>query len=392
MDRIAGIEVFCLAIPRDTPYLGPLEKGVQPNDKGYFVRTGNNSIYSIHDHSILVKVTTDQGTVGWGECYSVVAPEVASAILEEILIPVAVGRDPEDAAVIQEDLYDLMRVRGFFGGFYMDAIAGLDMALWDIKGKSADLPLAKLLGGQRRTRIPAYVSGLPRATLEERASLAREWVAKGFDAIKFAAAVSYEGELAEMRALREAVGTNARIIIDMHWRYSALEAIQLIKKLEPYDLYVAEAPCQPEDLEGQAQVAHSVHTSVALGEELRTVYEYRPRFLHRCMNVIQPEIAHTGVTQFYRICQMALAFHCKIMPHASIGIGVFQAASLQVAATLPNVPYHEYQHSIFDKNLKYVTGDMRCEAGYFHVPSGPGLGVEPTPEVFKLLKQSEVKA
>jgi len=155
---------------------------------------------------------------------------------------------------------------------------------------------------------------------------------------------------------------------DMHWKWTALQAIKLIDAMDRHDLWFAEAPCQPEDIDGQAQVAASVRTSVALGEEWRTAYEYRPRFVKRCMDIVQPEMGHTGVTEFMKIARMAEAFHCKVIPHASIGIGIFQAASLHAAAALPNVPYHEYQHSIFDKNLRYVSGDMRCVAGFFHLP------------------------
>jgi galactonate dehydratase len=382
MDAIKSLEVFPLSIPRPTPYLGPLEEGVIPNNQGYFVRPGNKSIYSIHDHSVLVKLTTESGLVGWGETYSIVGPQATAIIIRDVLSPFVLGRDPHDVVSIYEDMYNAMHVRGFFGGFYVDAVAGVDIALWDLRGKMVGLPLTKLLGGQRHERLPAYVSGLPRATREERAMLAKEWIDRGFKAIKFAAAVAHDGELAEIQAIRAAVGPGPHILCDFHWRYTAQEAIRLIASMEPYDLYVAEAPCEPEDLEGQAAVAASVKPLVAIGEEYHTVFEYRPRFTSRCMSVIQPEIAHMGVTAFYHTCQMARAFHVRVMPHASIGIGIFQAASLHVSACLPNLVYHEYQHSIFDKNLKYITGDMRCAAGYFSLPAGPGLGVEPAPAVF----------
>jgi galactonate dehydratase len=308
---------------------------------------------------------------------------VATAVLREILAPLALGGDPHDVMAIYEDLYDAMRVRGFFGGFYHDAIAALDIALWDLRGKLLGLPVSKLLGGQRREKIAAYVSGLPKATLEERAALAKEWMDKGFHALKFAAAVAHEGEVAEMRELRAAVGPGPKILADLHWKHSAGAAIKLIAELEEYDLYIAEAPVHPEDIEGQARVVRAVKTPVAIGEEYRTIYEYEPRFRRGCMDVIQPEIGRTGLSSFWQICQLAQAFHCEVMPHASIGIGIFQAASLHASACVSNLPYHEYQHSIFDKNLKYLTGNMRCEAGFFHLPDGPGLGVEPTQEVFE---------
>jgi L-alanine-DL-glutamate epimerase-like enolase superfamily enzyme len=377
-DRIAHLELFPLRIPRETPYLGPLEPGVVVSERGYFIRPGNQTVYSIHDHSVLVKLTTERGVVGWGESFGVVAPEAVALISRDLLTPLVRGRDPHDVVAIAEDIYNAMRVRGFFGGFYVDALAGVDIALWDLL---TGLPVCKLLGAQRQTRIPAYVSGLPKATLEERAHLAKYWIDQGFRAVKFAAAVAHEGEVAEIHALREALGPGPKILADLHWKYTDQEAIKLITALEAYDLAVAEAPVQSEDLEGQARVSAAVKTPVAIGEELRTVFEYRPRFVARCMSIIQPEMAHMGITQFWQVCQLARTFHCQIMPHATIGVGIAQAASLQVSAALANLPMHEYQHSIFDRNLQFITGDMRCEAGYFHLPSGPGLGVEPKPEV-----------
>lgn len=381
--RIESVELFPLQIPRETPYLGPLEEGVTPSERGYFVRPGNQTIYSIHDHSVLIKLTTDEGLVGWGESFGVVSPQTVTSILRDVAIPLIRGRDPHDVVAIAEDIYNAMRVRGFFGGFYVDALAGLDMALWDLRGKLTDLPVCKLLGAQRHSRIPVYVSGLPEATRAERAQLAKTWIDRGFQAVKFAAAVADDGEAAEMQAIREAIGPGPQILVDFHWRYTDQEAIKLIGALEQYDLAVAEAPVQSEDVEGQARVAAAVKTPVAIGEELRTVYEYRPRFVQRCMSIIQPEMAHTGITAFWEICRMAQAFHCKVMPHATIGVGIAQAASLQVSAALSNLVMHEYQHSIFDRNLQFITGNMRCEAGYFYLPDGPGLGVEPQGEVFK---------
>jgi L-alanine-DL-glutamate epimerase-like enolase superfamily enzyme len=389
-DRIEAIEVFPLQIPRETPYLGPLEAGVQPSEQGYFIRPGNQTVYSIHDHSVLIKLTTEQGRVGWGESFGVVSPETVTTIIQNLMLPLVRGRDPHDVVAINEDIYNAMRVRGFFGGFYVDALAGVDIALWDLRGKLTGLPICKLLGSQRQVRLPVYVSGLPKATKEARAALAKEWIDKGFNAVKFAAAVANEGELAEMRAIRDAIGPDPKILVDFHWRYTDHEAIKLITALEPYDLYVAEAPVQSEDMEGQTRVAAAVKTPVAIGEELRTVYEYRPRFVQRCMSIIQPEMAHMGITNFWEVCRMAQAFHCRVMPHATIGVGVAQAASLQVSAALGNLAMHEYQHSIFDRNVYFVTGNMRCEAGYFYLPDGPGLGVEPREELFHYVMKSVV--
>jgi len=377
-EEIVRVESFVVEIPRDVPYLGSLREGESINARGYFVRAGNRTVYPKSDRSVVVRVITRSGAVGWGETYGIIAPQAVIAIIDDLLGPMMMGRDPRDPAVIHEDLYDLMRVRGFFGGYYLDALGAVDIATWDVAAQLAGLPLARLLGGIRTSRIPAYVSGLPKPTLAERVAFAARWIEAGFDSLKFAAAVADDGEVAEMEALRSALGPKPRIAVDLHWRYTAPQAIKLIDRLGLYDLWFVEAPCQPEDIDGQAQVAASARASVALGEEWRTAYEYRPRFLRRCMDIIQPEMGHTGVTEFMKIARMAETFHCRVMPHASVGIGIFQAASLHAAAALPHLACHEYQHSIFDQNLRFLTGDMGCEKGAFHLPSGVGLGVAPS--------------
>ncbi|MCQ1571824.1 mandelate racemase/muconate lactonizing enzyme family protein [Neorhizobium galegae] len=385
VDAIVSVETFIISIPREVPYLGPLKEGEAINERGYLIRKGNRTIYPSTDMTLLIKVTGESGKVGWGECYGIVAPEATKAIIDDVLGPVIIGRDPGDAAVIHEDLYDLMRVRGFFGGYYLDALAGVDIALWDLTGKNLNVPVSTLLGGRRHDTIRAYVSGLPKATLQERCDLAAYWVGKGYKGIKFAAVVSEEDIVKEMAALREAVGPDIDLMVDLHWKFEAGEAIRIIRRLEPYNLYFAEAPVQPENLEGQARVAAGIGVPLALGEELRTIYEYRPRFEKRAMSIVQPEMGHTGITEFIRIGQMAQAFHMNIMPHASISVGIFMAASLQAASALQNVPYHEYQHSIFDRNLTYTKGDMASGEGTYVVPTGAGLGVEPKEDLFEFV-------
>ncbi|WP_372617327.1 mandelate racemase/muconate lactonizing enzyme family protein [Falsiroseomonas sp.] len=386
---IAAVETYVVVVPRDVPYLGPLREGETVNSRGYFIRRGNRSVYPTTDTSLLVKVTTASGAVGWGECYAIVAPGAVAEILTDLLGPLCIGRDPRDPVPLHEDLYDTMRVRGFFGGYFVDALAGLDIAVWDLAARLAGLPLHRLLGGRRHATLPAYVSGLPKPTLAERVAFATEWAARGFGAVKFAAAVADEGAEAEMATLRGALGPDIRIACDMHWKHTALAATRLIDRLHAHDLWFAEAPVAPEDMEGQREVAAKARTSIALGEEWRTAFEYRPRLVARCMDVIQPEMAHTGVTEFMKIGRMAEAFHCRIIPHASIGIGIFQAASLHASAALQNCDGHEYQHSIFDRNLHFVEGGMRCEAGFYHLPEGPGLGVAPGAEMWRFARRHE---
>src|SRR6266571_3102489 len=369
---IRSVEPIVIALPRDVPYLGPLGPGESVNERGYFVRAGNRTIYPVFDRSVLVKITSTDGSVGWGETYGIVAPQAVVAIIEDVLAPRLVGRESDDVAALWEELYALMRVRGHWSGFFTDALAAVDIALWDLKGKLLGRPVYKLFGGKRRDRIPAYASGLPRATLTERVALARELVAHGFRGVKFAAAVSGEGVIEEMHALRAALGPDVDVMVDLHWRYTPTEAIALIEALEPWHPYFAEAPCAPEDIDAQAEIAGKVGVTIAGGEEWSTVHQVRPRLARRCVSIVQPEVAHTGLSQFVAIGHLA----------AEHGVRIFHAASLHGAASLDELPYHEHQHSVFDTNLRFVETRMRCAGGFFELPDGPGLGVEPKAELW----------
>lgn len=379
-ERIDRIETFVVTIPRDTPYLGALKAGEAANARGYFVRRGNRTLYHVADRTILVKITTASGAVGWGETYGLAAPRATVEILRDVFIPFCIGRDPRDPEPLHDDLRDLMRVRASSTGLVGDALAALDIAVWDLAAKLAGMPLCRLLGGARRDRIPAYLSGLPRPTLRERVEMAAAWQARGFDAVKFAAAVSEEGELAEMIALRERLGPTARIGIDMHWRHTPAEAIAMARALAPHDPWFIEAPIMPEDIHGLREVAAASPVPVAVGEEWFSAHDAAARLPGPA--ILQPEIAHCGVTEFRRIARLAEAHNLTIMPHATIGIGIFLTASLHVAASVPCLGLHEYQHSIYDRNLRFLEGGRPLEGTAYVVPEAPGLGVGPSEAVW----------
>ena len=375
--RIAAIDTFIVTVPRDTPYLGPLAEGERVNARGYIVRKGNGTIYPTVDRSIVVRVTAADGSVGWGETYGICAPRATCEIVNDLLAPVLIGEDVTDIGATWDLLYGLMRVRGAWSGFHVDAIAAVDIALWDLKGKAEGKPVRDLIGPSVHATIPSYLSGLPAATLEDRVALAKQWQARGIDAFKFAAVVSHEGIVAEMAALRAALGETAEILIDLHWKFSPAEAAALIGKLAPYRPGFVEAPVRPEDIAGLAQLAATSPVPVAAGEEWYTEYEATNRLAAGPLAYIQPEMGHTGITQFVRIARIAAAKRVAVAPHATVGTGIFLAASLHASATIPGLWKHEWQHSVFERNLALLDTDMaHGETGYA-LPSAPGLGVEP---------------
>lgn len=388
-DTVASVETFVVTLPRDVPYLGPLGPGEAVNARGYVVRLGNGTIYPTVDRSVVVRVTTRDGRVGWGETYGICAPRATCEIVNDLLAPVVVGAAPEDVEAVWDRLYGLMRVRGCTAGFHVDAIAAIDIALWDLRAGMAGIPLRALLGGTIAETVPGYVSGLPAATLAERVAMARALQREGHDAFKFAAVVSHEGVAEEMAALREALGLAAEIMVDAHWRHAPDEALALCAALAPHRPAFLEAPVAPEDMAGLARVAAGTAVPIAAGEEWYTAIEVANRLAAGPLSFLQPEMAHTGVTQFRRVAALAAAHGIRVAPHATIGTGIFLAASLQVSATLPQLWRHEWQHSVFARNLALLDGDLGYRDNAYTLPTAPGLGVAPNARFWRYAEKVE---
>ncbi|PHR95458.1 MAG: enolase [Blastopirellula sp.] len=386
-DPIAAVEVYTVDLQQDQPYLGSLRTGEVINEHGYFVRRGNRTVYPSHNRSLVIRAITESGIEGWGETYGIIAPTATAAIINDLLAGFVIGQDPIRREAIHDQLYDLMRVRGYTGGFYLDALAAIDIALWDITGKRTGLSVAALLGGPYHASIPAYVSGLPKDTLAERCELAQQWQQRGFDDFKFAMPVADEGPVKELTALRKELGNEARIAIDLHWAYTAREALDLTQQLAGERPWFLEAPVPTEDIEGLAEVAVLSNQAIAGGEEWRTEFDARQRIDRRAIHIVQPEMGHTGITQFMRIGRFAQAHHLPIIPHATIGAGIFLAASLQASAALRGVVSHEFQHSVFEPFRHFTSNVLSCEDGSYILPQTPGIGVEPSDAMRAAMKR-----
>ncbi len=377
-DPVASVEVYIVDLRQDKPYLGSLRDGETVNESGYFVRKGNRTVYPRSNRSLVVCLRTKDGVEGWGETYGLVAPKATAEIINDLLAGFVIGRDSSERETLHDELYDLMRVRGYTGGFYLDALAAIDIALWDIAGKLASLSVASLLSECPRASIPAYVSGLPEDTLLERCALAKSWQEHGFDSFKFALPVADDGAAVELKALRMHLGDHAQIACDLHWALSQIEAVKLAQAMAPDHPWFLEAPVATEDIDALREVAQHSGQAIAVGEEWRTLYDARARIDCQACHIVQPEMGHTGVTQFMRIGRYAEAHDLQVIPHATIGSGIFLAASLQASAALQKVEAHEFQHSIFEP-FRHFTGDLlQCENGTYSVPGSPGLGVEPS--------------
>ncbi|TKG73540.1 mandelate racemase/muconate lactonizing enzyme family protein [Prauserella endophytica] len=385
--RITAVETFVLKLPAEEAYLGRLTDGSAPS-AGYQVREPWRSLYSDRYETLLVRLTAEDGTTGWGEALAPVAPEVPAAIVDLLLAPVLRGADARAPRPAWSRLRDLMRERGHLVGHQADALAAVDIALWDLAGKLTGRTVAELLGGAFRTRVPTYVSGLPKPDDEGRAELAREWAARGATSVKLHLGHGVAADLATVDAIL-AAAPELRIAVDAHWAYSIDEALRLAHGLAERGCWFLEAPLAPEDVTAHAELVARASIPVAVGEALRNRFEFAQWVTARALRIAQPDVARTGITEAMAIAEVCAAHHVPVAPHHSVGLGVAVAAGLHVSAAVEDLPAFEYQPTSVRVGERILARQLAVEPSAISLPTGPGLGVEVDAEaVAALAKES----
>ena len=387
--KITRVDAFPIRIPTDAAQQQPdLVAGLdkQPARRARYRIAPNSwtSIYSSDHETCLVRLETDDGLVGWGEAQAPVGGRATQALVEELCAPLllghdladnVIGGDPFDVEYIWYRLYSAMRERGHITGFYVDALAGVDLALYDLLGKALDKPAYKLLGGGFRGEVLVYV-GMGGTEAKQVAQTAREHVDLGYRAIKLHLRQPNPALLEVVAGVREAVGPAVTLMVDVHGTRDVSGAIELGRGLERLGVRWLEAPCQPEDIRGQAEIARALDMQVATGEWLRTVWEWRGWIERRAFDVAMPDIARTGLSEGKRIAALCDAFNLPIAPHVGGGGILSVAASIHYALAIPNFQILEHSHRAHEVKGRIATAYPEPVAGVFELPTAPGLGVE----------------
>lgn len=340
---------------------------------------------------IFVKVMTDEGIVGWGEASLEWKTQGVVGCIED-LKPFILGLDPTNI----EHLYQVMMRHPFFrtGTVGMSAISGIEMACWDIYGKSLGLPVHKLLGGKVRNKIRMYdhLGGGDMDSLynsigdaEAMADKARESIQNGYTAIKVLVVPRTEPleghrvlrhASSLMEAIRLAVGDDIDIMVDFHGRTSPDMAIQYAQVLAPYRPFFIEEPCLPENVLGMVKVAQSVQIPVATGERLVTRFQFRELLEKGACAIIQPDLCHCGgLWEAKKIAAMAETYYVGVAPHNPLG-PLATAASIQFALSTPNWLIQESLRSDVPWRNDVVNDPIIVKNGYVTREDRPGLGVE----------------
>lgn len=345
----------------------------------------------------LVEVQTDEGITGWGECFGPGNVALANkGIVEKVIQPMILGDDPMDRDVIWHKVYNLLRDHGQ-KGMPMQSLSGVDIALWDIAGKVAGLPLHKLIGGAHRTQVQAYGYGmmLKRESVEDHVARFKDEaaaiLAMGFKATKMKVGLGPKDDVKLAAAVADGIGDRGRFMVDANHCYTTSDAFYVGHALEELDAYWFEEPVAPEDLDGYRELRAGLRVNISGGEAEFNRWGWRKILENRGLDIAQPEVcAVGGVSEYLRILTLCHAHFTPVINHVW-GSAIAVATNLQLLAAMPTLPggLHPWEpmlefdttdNKFRDELLQVplnIQDQVKSQDGYVTIPDGPGIGVEP---------------
>lgn len=333
---------------------------------------------------VFVKVLTDSGLYGVGEA-TLEHRELTVAAAVQELERGLIGKDPHNVEAFWHDAYRDAYWRG--GAVLMTALAGVEMALWDIKGKDLGVPVYQLLGGKVRDAIPCYANGwfAPAKTPAEFAAKAIIAADAGFKGLKWDPFGSAHLNLTRrefkqamdcIAAVADAVGDRVDLLIEGHGRFNVPTAVRIGHALEEFGVLWFEEPLPPDNFEALAEVKRRINVPVAAGERLYSRYDYRSFLQLGCADFIQPDVSHAGgILEVKKIAAMAESYHLPLCPHNPIG-PIANAATLQLAACVPNFYILETMSSDVPWRSQITTEQVPLKDGMMRISDAPGLGID----------------
>jgi L-alanine-DL-glutamate epimerase-like enolase superfamily enzyme len=332
-----------------------------------------------YEQAMLVKVTTEDGLVGWGEGHAPSAPRMHQRVITDLFAPTLTGQDARNVEALWEKLFSLERVRGYFTGAHMEALAAVDLALWDLLGKAVGQPVWQLLGGRFRDRVPQYL-GIG-GNAESLVARAREAMDQGFRMVKMGFRKGPgTSDLALVAAVADAVRARGQVAVDSLGAFKLHEAVKVGREFDRMGGAVGwfEDALLAEDVSGFRILAESIDTPVVQGEALSNRFQFRDVFLSKGADIVNPDVCRAGgITECRRIAALADAYGVLWTPHVSTGTALYAAASAHLMAATPNGLIMEGGQKLSGPlGNTLLKEPIVTEKGHIVVPDRPGFGVE----------------
>ncbi len=356
-------------------------------------------VYTVHPgwrkNWIFAKIETDEGIAGWGEAYTQYDRDRAVRTHAEEMGRYLIGRDPFQIRHFKHIAFDDFAQRRGSLEFY-SALAALETAMWDIAGKATGQPVYNLLGGPCRDKIRVYANGwsYKMSDPDEFAAAAQKVVEQGFTAMKFdplprpwrtfipKAHIRHAEKV--VRAIRKAVGPDIDLLLEVHRRLSPANAIELAKRMEEFEPYWFEEPCQAENIEAIAEVRRNTIIPVVTGENILTKAGFRPVFDYRAADILNADVANTGgILELLEISAMADPYFIAMSPHNYNSTLLALNATVHASACMPNFIITEYFLPFVEMGDKICKNQLKPVNGYIDLPTGPGLGIDIDEEAVK---------
>jgi len=342
--------------------------------------------------ALIIEIVTDQGLIGWGECYG---PARINAAVVEAMRSLLIGQDPMRSEWLWQEIYSRFRDHGQKGAI-IQGLSGIDIALWDLKGKFLQQPVHRLMGGPIRTAVDAYATGLyrretgtPEVYLAEEA---QSYCDQGFKAVKLKVGYGIDEDTRASRAVRDAIGPGVGLMIDANHAYDAVAAIRLGRQVEALDIGWFEEPVPPEDIEGHRAVKAAVSMPIASGECEFTRFGFRELLRTRAVDIVQPDTCSGGgLSECKKIADLAAAYGVRYVPHVW-GTGIALAAALHLLAVLPHCtpsslhpvePMLEFDRTEHPIRQALLRIPIEHRGGRVAVPEGVGLGIDIDPDALR---------
>lgn len=347
----------------------------------HFFRPSSNFRYTPRrgQHSTLVEILADDGTAGYGECFGIPDARYSAYYIEEYFSPMLLGKDPLDI----ENLWEMMLYSasgiGNTAGPMMEALSGIDIALWDLKGKKLGKPVHSLLGQKLQQDIYCYATPImlfedPAQTVDR----AYELLDMGYTALKLKVGRGIRTDMQHIEALRKSIPTSTKLLLDLNCGYDGkiAEAIAFAHAAEPYDIYWFEEPISPDDTEGYQTIRNQISLKMATGENDFSFNSFKRIIDSHTIDYIMPNITRVGgITNLYRIGQYAAEKNVMLSPHG-VGAGIGILAALQVMSALPNAPIYEANQFLNPLRHEIMYNRIIHHDSHLTVSDAPGLGIQ----------------